>query len=305
MLHLSVIGAGSVGVAVVSAIVQGRLARRVSLFDMAASKAEGEALDFAHAAPLLDNVVVEGGGLEGAIGGDVCVITAGVKQREGESRVALLARNARAISSIAEALEARPLPRIAIVVTNPVDAMTTWLRARWASRGVTVVGSGTLLDTLRLRAHIARRLTVSAESVHAYVIGEHGDSSVSLLDSASAAGVTLAELANRRGVSWDEDVEWELAQRYVRQAANAVIARKGATCHAIGVSVARIVRAIAHHESAVLPLSVPYDDVTISTPACIHGGGIDPLGVPTMSEREREAFAASLAAVRRMCADLK
>ncbi len=303
-LHVSILGAGSVGVAVASSLTQGRLLRRISLFDLVKEKADGEALDFAHAAPLLGNVEVDGGSMAEAVGGDLAILTAGAKQREGESRESLLARNAQALDAIARAVEARGLPRIALVVTNPVDAMTHRLRQRWGPRGVSVIGSGTLLDTMRLREVMARRLEVSGESVHAYVIGEHGDSSVSLLDSASVGGSTLAETAQRRGLSWDADTEWSAAQEHVRRAAYKVIARKGATSHAIGVAVARIVRAIAHDEGAVLPVSVPYEDISISVPACVAANGAISLGSPSMSDREAAAFAESVIAVRRMCTAL-
>jgi L-lactate dehydrogenase len=301
-MHVSVIGAGSVGVAVASSILHGGHARRLSIFDLAGEKAAGEALDFAHASPMLGDAEVDGGAMDAVVAGDVCVITAGVKQRPGESRQGLLERNRTAIRSIAEAIETRGLPRIAIVVTNPVDAMTHALASRWRDRGTVVFGSGTLLDTLRLRAALARRLSVSGESVHAYVIGEHGDSSVSLLESAEVGGLPIAEVARRRGIGWDPDAEWSAAHEGVRSAAYRVIERKGATCHAIGIATARIVRAIARDQRAVLPVSVAHAGVSISLPAIVGREGATSLGVPSWTAREAAAFEASLGVVRGICA---
>lgn len=298
-LHVSIVGCGAVGVAIASSILHRKLATRLSFFDINAEKAVGEALDFAHASSLLGNVEVDGRGMHDVDGGDLCIITAGVKQRPGETRTELLQRNREALSVVAESLERGKLPRIALLVTNPVDAMTQALQECWKSNDVAVFGSGTLLDTLRFRADLAKRFEVSGESVHAYVVGEHGDSSVAMLDSATIGGLPLAQLAGLRGMDWEPDLEWDAAQERVRRAAYRVIQYKGATCHAIGVASARIAEAIAHDQHAVLPVSVAYKGVCVSLPSSVNARGAQLLGEPNFSTREREAFEQSVAALRR------
>lgn len=303
-LHLSVVGAGAVGVACAVSLLHSRLVGRLSLYDLQAEKAEGEALDLAHGAPLLGGTRVDGGGLERLEAGEVCVVTAGAKQRPGEDRLALLARNEEALDRIAETLERRGLPRVVVVVTNPVDPMTEALRRRLSGKGVAVLGSGTLLDTLRLRRAISVDLGLSPESVHAHVVGEHGDSSVCLLDSGRAGGLPLAEAYRERGLALDEERRRALAGE-VRGAAYRIIEKKGATSHAVGIAVARIVRAIVADERVVLPVSAPVEPGTCAGIPCVLGAeGARPLPLVGLSERESTELAKSLAVLRARSAEL-
>ncbi len=296
--HVSIIGAGAVGVAVATSILHGRFAPRLSLFDMNADKARGEAMDLAHAAPLLGNANVTGGGMTEVIGGDICVITAGVKQRPGEDRLALLARNCDALEQIATTLEAQGLPRVVIMVTNPVDLMTEIMRRRLAPKGVAVLGSGTLLDTLRLRYTLSRLLNMAPSSIHVSVVGEHGNSSVSLLDSGRAGGLPLAQTFEANNLRFDDTQRASLAAD-VRGAAFEIIARKGATSHAIGVAVARIVQAIATDEHVVLPVSAVVEPGMCAGVPCVLGRhGATPLPWPGLSDREQQALDQSLAILR-------
>jgi len=301
MAHITIIGAGAVGVACANAFLAQQLATRVSLYDANAQRAEGEALDFEHVAPLLGQARVDGGGMDRLeTGGDVCVITAGAKQHPGESRPALLERNAAALHSIAGALERTLLPRVAVVVSNPVDTMTFKLLQRWQGRGVHVLGTGTLLDSMRLRARLAQWLNVSGESVHAWVLGEHGDSSVPLLDSARVAGVSLETFCARRGIPFGAAERAGLTE-WVRGAAGKVIALKGATCHAIGLVTARVVSAVLRDERVLLPVSAPIDGVCAGVPCRVGHDGAEVLGWPDMSPAERASLDASLAVLRRTC----
>ena len=296
--HVSIIGAGAVGVAVATSILHGRFAPRVSLFDINADKASGEAMDLAHAAPLLGNAQVTGGGMAQVIGGDICIITAGAKQRPGEDRLALLARNCKALGEIAATLEKQGLPRVVIMVTNPVDLMTEVMRRRLAPQGVAVLGSGTLLDTLRLRYALSRLLDLAPSSIHVSVVGEHGNSSVSLLDSGRAGGLPLAQVFAANNVRFDDAQRASLAAD-VRGAAFEIIARKGATSHAIGVAVARIVQAIATDERVVLPVSAVVEPGLCAGVPCVLGShGATPLPWPVLSAREQQALDQSLAILR-------
>jgi L-lactate dehydrogenase len=298
MSHIVVVGTGAVGVAVATSILHASLASRLTLADMNAAKAEGEALDFAHAGPLVGATRVEATAMSDLVGGDLCILTAGAKQRHGETRLQLLARNIEAMDSIAQRLEAGGLPNVVLVVTNPVDVLTENLRRRWAGRGVHVLGSGTVLDTMRLRRELGARLYVAAESVHAWVVGEHGDSSVILADSARVAGIPLKEFWRRRRGSFRAEDAAELTQA-VRGAAAEIIERKGATSHAIGMVTARIARAIVRNERAVLAVSAPVGpDVCAGVPSLVGRDGAEPVGLPEMSEAERAQFEASIGTLR-------
>jgi len=304
-IHVTVIGAGAVGVAAAVSILHGRVASRLTLFDALADKARGEALDLAHAAPLFGGALVEGGGHDEIRGGDLCIVTAGAKQRPGEDRLSLLARNEKALDDITETLAKNPLPKAVLVVTNPVDVMTEAMRRRLAPRGVRVLGSGTLLDTLRLRHALSRTLEISPESIHASVVGEHGDSSVCLLDSGRAGGLPLADAFREKGLVLDDERRDALAAE-VRGAAYQIIARKGATSHAIGVAVARIARAIVNDERVVLPVSAPIDATTCAGIPCVLGAeGAAPLSLSSLSAREQAEVDRSIAILRQRCSELR
>lgn len=304
-IHVTVIGAGAVGVAAAVSLLHGRVASRLTLFDVVADKARGEALDLAHAAPLFGGATIEGGGHDDIHGGDLCIVTAGAKQRQGEDRLSLLARNEKALDDITEALERHPLPRVVLVVTNPVDVMTEAMRRRLAPKGVRVLGSGTLLDTLRLRHTLSGLLAISPESIHASVVGEHGDSSVCLLDSGRAGGLPLADAFRAKGIALDDELRRTLAAN-VRGAAYQIIARKGATSHAIGVAVARITRAIVADERVVLPVSAPIDGATCAGIPCVLGAdGASPLTLASLSDREQAEVDQSLAILKQRCAELR
>ncbi|MDP3231212.1 MAG: hypothetical protein Q8N26_00450 [Myxococcales bacterium] len=301
MKTVTIIGAGSVGVACANAILHLEVANRVSLFDMNAERAEGEALDFAHVAPMLGHCQVDGGGMERLeSAGDICIITAGAKQRPGETRLQLVDRNLEALDSIASQLEAKGLPRIALVVSNPVDVMTFALTKRWQSKGVSVLGTGTLLDSMRLRATLARWLQVSGESVHAWVVGEHGDSSVPLLDSARVAGQSLPAYCERRGIRFSQEQRSALVDG-VRNAAGEVIRKKGATSHAIGLVTARLVSALLSDEGVILPVSASIEGVCAGVPSRIGFTGPRVLGWPELSAVERGQLDASLSVLREAC----
>lgn len=305
-VHVTVLGAGAVGVSSAVSIIHGRICARLSLYDLVADKARGEALDLAHGAPLLGGVVVDGGGLDEVEGGDVCIVTAGAKQRPGEDRLALLARNERALDDIARVWEARGMPRVVVVVTNPVDVMTEALRRRLQGKNVSVFGSGTLLDTLRLRHALSRLLDLAPDSIHASVVGEHGDSSVCLLDSGRAGGRTLEAALASKGIALDEAFRQSIAEQ-VRGAAYQIIARKGATSHAIGVAVARITRAVVGDERVVLPVSAPVETgLCAGTPCVLGSHGATPLGLDSfpLSARERDEVLRSLDVLRARCAEL-
>ena len=217
-LSVGVLGIGGVGVAAASALVTRGLAGRVTVYARNGDAARGLALDFMHARPLLSSITVRGLGLDEIEREDIMVITAGHHTTPGESRLDVLHKNVEVMDDIATALEATELPKIVIVVTNPLDVLTEYLTRRWKGQPVSVMGSGTALETLRLTDAVARECGVHPRSVHAWVVGEHGDSCVVLLGSAVVGTLPLLEFAAQRDVPLSPDRLVEIEQE-VRDAA--------------------------------------------------------------------------------------
>jgi L-lactate dehydrogenase len=293
-LAVGVVGAGGVGVAATSAVIMRGLAGRVTIYARNADAAHGLALDFMHARPLLPRIEVRGRGLDEIEHEDVLVITAGHHTTPGESRLDVLHKNIEVMDSVATAVEAGEMPRVALVVTNPLDVMTEYLTRRWTDRPVAVMGSGTALETLRLTDYVARECGVHPRSVHAWVVGEHGDSCVFLLDSAVVGTLPLIEFAAQRGVDMSPE-RLAVIEREVRDAAYQVRDLKGSTAQGIGLTVSGLVHALAHEVGALIPVSTRVGhDVCASLP-CVLGpdGPSEPLW-PQMTDTERKAWEHSM-----------
>ncbi|MDQ1480813.1 MAG: L-lactate dehydrogenase, partial [Actinomycetota bacterium] len=254
-LAVGIVGAGGVGVAAASALIMRGLAGRVTIYARDGGAAHGLALDFMHARPLLTRVEVRGRGLDEIEREDILIITAGHHTRAGETRLDILHQNIVVMDSIATSVEAGELPRVALVVTNPLDVMTEYLTRRWHDRPVSVMGSGTALETLRLTDRIARECGVHPRSVHAWVVGEHGDSCVFLLDSAVVGTLPLVEFAAQRGIELTPE-RFATIERDVRDAAYEVRDLKGAAVQGIGLTVSGLVHALVHEVGALIPVSV-------------------------------------------------
>jgi L-lactate dehydrogenase len=284
--RVGVIGAGGVGVATASAIIIRGLASRVTVYSRNPDTARGLALDFLHARPLLARIDIRGRGLDEIEEEDILIFTAGHHTTPGETRLDILQKNLEVMDDTMSAVEAGELPRIALVVTNPLDVMTEYMARRWADRPVSVMGSGTSLDTLRLTQRIAQECGVHPRSVHAWVVGEHGDSSVFLLDSATVGTLRLSDFATQRGVDLSQD-RLDAIEHDVRRAAYEVRDLKGSAVHGIGLTVSGLIHATAHETGALIPVSVRVGtDVCASLP-CVLGpeGPSTPL-IPTMTDRE-------------------
>ena len=293
--RVGIIGAGGVGVAAASAIIIRGLASRVTIYARKPDAARGLALDFDHARPLLSRIDIRGRGLDEIEEEDVLVFTAGHHTQPGETRLDILHKNLDVMNDMVSAVEAGELPKIALVVTNPLDVMTEYLSRRWAGRPVSVMGSGTSLDTLRLTQRIAQECGVHPRSVHGWVIGEHGDSSVFLLDSATVGTVRLVDFAAQRGVDMSEE-RLRAIERDVREAAYQVRALKGSAVHGIGLTVSGLIHASLHETGALIPVSVRVgDDVSASLPCVLGPEGPSAPLMPTMTERERHDWDHSLA----------
>ena len=293
-LAVGIVGAGGVGVATASALVMRGLAGRVTVYARNGDAAHGLALDFMHARPLLSQIEVRGFGLDQIDREDIMIITAGHHTTPGESRLDVLHQNVQVIDEVASAMEAAELPKIAIVVTNPLDVMTEYLTRRWIDRPVAVMGSGTALETLRLTDAIARECGVHPRSVHAWVVGELGDSCVFLLDSAVVGTLPLVEFAAQRGIALTPE-RLVAIEREVRDAAYQIRDLKGSTAQGIGLTVSGLVHALAHEIGALIPVSVRVGDGVCASLPCVLGpdGPSAPL-MPQMTGTERGAWEHSL-----------
>jgi L-lactate dehydrogenase len=297
-LAVGIIGAGGVGVATASALIMRGLAGRVTIYSRDGGAAHGLALDFMHARPLLAHIEVRGRGLDEIEREDILVLTAGHHTTPGETRLDMLHQNVVVMDDIATAVEAGHLPRLALVVTNPVDVMTEYLTRRWHDQPVAVMGSGTALETLRLTDRIARDCGVHPRSVHAWVVGEHGDSCVFLLNSAVVGTLPLLEFAAQRGIELTP-AHFAIIERDVRDAAYEVRDLKGSAVQGIGLTVSGLVHALVHEVGALIPVSVRIGDRTCASLPCILGpdGPSAPLW-PHMIDRERDAWERSLDTLR-------
>ncbi|HEX5588186.1 MAG TPA: hypothetical protein VFZ17_12820 [Acidimicrobiia bacterium] len=297
-LSVGVLGAGGVGIATAGAIIQQGLAGRVTLYDRTEARAKGEALDYLHALPLLPRTEILGRGLDEIVEEDVLVFTIGHHTQPGETRLDMLEANLEITAAVAERIEHSGLPRIMIMVTNPLDVLTEYLTRRWAGRPVAIMGSGTCLDTLRFTELLARECGVHPRSVHAWVIGEHGDSAVFLHSSATIGAIPFPTYAAQRGIAatreWTEGVE-----RDVRSAAYQIRELKGSAVHGIGLAVSGLVRCIGRESGTIIPVSVRVTDRLCASIPCALGpdGPSEPLW-PVMNDLERSEWEHSLDVLR-------
>ncbi|HEV2309635.1 MAG TPA: hypothetical protein VGU73_03875 [Acidimicrobiia bacterium] len=291
---VGIVGCGGVGVACAWSILLQGLAGRVTLYDRKAERAIGEARDFQHAMPLLPHCEVRGAGLDAFEAEDVLIITVGAHTQPGMTRLDVLDENVKVMDATATRIEERALPTIAIVVTSPLDVLTEYLTRRWAGRGVSVMGSGTSLDTLRFSEALAGACQVHPRSVHAWVIGEHGDSSVFLFEGAAVGAMPLSEFAKQRGI--DVTDEWKAGiEEQVRTAAYAVRDLKGSATHGIGLAVGGILRCIGRENGFLIPVSVRVGhEICASLPCALGPEGASLPLFPPMDDRERRAWEDSL-----------
>jgi L-lactate dehydrogenase len=293
---VGVIGTGWVGASVAISTLHSGVADELLLYDIRADLAEGEAMDLAHGASFYPAAHVRAASIEEMTAADAIVVAAGRGGRPGESRLDLLRENATVVRDIGRRLVG--CRGTVVMVTNPVDVLTHVMREASALPPARVIGTGTMLDTARLKHVLSRTLTVDPRSVHAHVVGEHGDSEVVLWSGAWVGGVRL-----RDWPEWEQSREAVLADE-VRRAAYEIIRRKGATNHAIGLVTADLLRSIVRDERRILTVSrvqqgtAGIRDLALSLPAVVGATGAEQVLEPEMSEQERHALERSAEALR-------
>lgn len=281
-MKVGVVGAGFVGSTAAYAMVMRGVGREIVLVDKNMNRARAEAADIAHAIPFASPLAVSAGDYAALAGADVVVLTAGVNQKPGETRMQLLARNAAVFGDIVPSVLEHAPGAVLVVATNPVDVMTHVAAKFAAAAGVPstrVVGSGTTLDTARFRLLLGQRLGVDPHHVHAYVLGEHGDSEVLTWSTATVGGMRLDDFCRARGILLDEAARKEI-DFGVRRAAYTIIEGKGATYYGIGSALARVVESVLQDQRAILTVCTPSSeacgvkDVTLSLPRIVGGQGV-------------------------------
>jgi L-lactate dehydrogenase len=273
--------------------------------DVDKQRTEGEVMDLNHAVPLSNPVRIWNGDYPDCAGADIVVISAGTAQRPGETRLDLLKRNIDIFAMIIPQILKYNRNGILLIATNPVDLLSY---ATWKISGLPaqrVIGSGTVLDTARFRSLLSARLTLDAHNVHAYVIGEHGDSEVAVWSSANIAGIPMEDYCRLVGNEvCAEDREQISVQ--VRDAAYEIISRKGATFYAVAVGLVRIVESILRDQHTVLSVSnlVPgyydIDNVYLSLPAVIGKDGVERILKLNLDENELNKLNSSAQLMREM-----
>jgi len=293
-MKIGIVGLGRVGSSTAFALLMKGFAREMVLIDVDKKRAEGDALDLIHGTPFTRRANIYAGDYADLKGSDVVIVAAGVPQKPGETRLQLLGRNARVMKEIARNVSKYAPDSIVIVVTNPVDVLTYFFLKESGMDPRKVFGSGTVLDTARLRTLIAQHCGFSPRSVHVYVIGEHGDSEVPVWSGAMIGGIPLQNIC-QICQKCDSKILENFAEK-TKRAAYEIIERKGATHYAIALAVADIVESIFFDEKRVLTLSVYLEDylgvkdLCISVPVTLGKHGVERILELNLNEEELEAF---------------
>ena len=306
---VGLIGTGMVGASFAYALMQRGLANELVLIDADAARAEGEAMDLNHGLPFVRPMRMYAGSYEQLAGAEVVVICAGSNQRPGETRLDLLQRNAAVFRDIVPKVVAAAPDAIVVIATNPVDILTTISEQIAGLPPGRVIGSGTILDTARLRYLLGEHYRVDPRSVHAYIVGEHGDSELALWSLANIAGVRLRDFVGANGRGYDRPALDAIFEQ-TRNAAYEIIQRKRATYYAIGLGLLTLVEAILRDQNTVLTVSSPMrgqygvDGIAISMPSIVGRTGVGEVLNLTISDEELAAFQSSAQTLKERLAQL-
>lgn len=290
------VGTGAVGCSYAYAMINQGIAEELVLVDVNAAKAEGEAMDLNHGVPFAPSPTkVWSGSYKECKNADLVVITAGLPQKPGETRLDLVDKNANIFKTIVREIMDSGFDGIFLIASNPVDILTY---VTWKESGLPkerVLGSGTTLDTARLRYMVGEYLEVDTRNVHAAIIGEHGDTEFAVWSQASIGIETLDKVIERRNNPEDRAKLDEIFVN-VRDAAYHVIERKGATYYAIGMALARVTKAILGNENSILTVSsllegqYGHEDLYIGVPAVVNRGGVREVIEIDLNEEEKAKF---------------
>ena len=274
------VGCGFVGSASVFALMQSGLFSEIAMIDADMDKAEGEAMDISHGIPFAKHMRVYAGNYDDVRDAGIVIVTAGANQKPDETRLDLVHKNVGIFKSIIPEIASRDFKGILLIVANPVDILTAVAQKLSGLPENRVIGSGTVLDTGRLKTRLSDHLGVDSRSIHAFIIGEHGDSEIAAFSSANVSGIPLNDFCEMRGHYSHDESEKNIAEE-VKNAAYEIIQRKRATYFGVAMAVKRICECIVRDEKSILPVSTMMhgeqgiDGVVLSMPCIVGSDGIE------------------------------
>lgn len=300
---VAVIGCGFVGSSTAFTLMQSSLFSEMVLIDVDEARAEGEAMDIAHGMPFASPMKIYAGTYDDIVDADIIIVTAGANQKPNETRLDLVKKNVAIFKSIIPEIAKRNCQGILLIVSNPVDILT-WVALNLSGFDKNrVIGSGTVLDTARLKYLLGAHLGVDSRGVHAFMVGEHGDSELAVWSSANVSGVPLSRFCEMRGY-FEHDDETDRIYEDVKNSAYAIIDRKKATYYGIAMAVKRICECIVRNERSVLPVSSMMEgqyglkDIVLSMPAVVDAKGVERIVPLPLDEQEKEKLMESAAALK-------
>jgi len=305
-----VIGAGSVGTAYIYALLPTGVAGEIALIDIDQNRVEGEVLDLSHGLPFIPPVKIKKGDYSDCADADIIVVTAGAKQQPGQSRLDLIQKNAQIVRSICHEISKQDCSAVFVMVTNPVDALTYVALKELKWNHQRIIGSGTVLDSARLKYLLSQHCKIDARNVHAYILGEHGDSEVAAWSMSHIAGVSLRDYCKIcRACDYSEHHR-RIAEE-VRNSAYHIIGYKGSTYYGIGLSLVRITETILRNEHSILTVSSFLDgqygikDVCLSVPCVVGDTGVKMTIDAELAADELHALRASAQTIREVLEKIK
>ena len=304
----AIVGLGNVGASIAFALMQKNLYSELVLIDYNKDKAEGEAMDLSDGLPYTGSMDIHAGTYSEVGDCALIVITAGAAQKPGETRLDLITKNTAIMKSVIDEIKKTSFEGILLVVANPVDVLTHEAQRLSGYPESRVIGSGTVLDTARLRDEIAHHLSVDSRNVHTMIMGEHGDSEVPIFSITNISGVPLNEFCELRGHTGDHLAAMNRLYESVRDSAYRIIEKKGATYYGIAMAVTRIASCLVKDEHAVLPVSVALhgeygiDGVHLSIPSIVGANGVEKVLTVKLSDEEAEKLKESGNALKEIIA---
>ena len=305
----AMIGCGFVGSASAFALMQSGLFQELVLIDANHDKAEGEAMDIAHGLPFAGQMKIYAGDYDDIVDAAVIIVTAGAAQKPGETRLDLVNKNVNIFKSIIPEIAKRNYKGILLIVANPVDILTYTAVKLSGLPENRVIGSGTVLDTARLKYALGEHLEVDSRSVHSFIIGEHGDSEIVAWSSTNVSGIPVNDFCELRGHFNHEEAMHRIADD-VKNSAYDIIEKKGATYYGIAMSVKRICECIMRDEKSILPISsmmhgeYGISDICLSMPTVVGREGVETRVPIQLNEQEESALSASAEQLSKVAAQL-
>ncbi len=307
---IAIIGAGKVGASIAYTMAVDGSASEIVLIDIDQQRAFGEAMDIRQGAAFISPLIINSGDYPDAADSDIVIITCGLSRKPGQTRLDLAKVNTEIIKSIIPKIVSVAPNAVYILVANPVDILTYAFCKYSGLPSNRVIGTGTLLDTARLRARISQAFNLSMRNIHGIVLGEHGDTSFIPWSLCTVGGVSLQEFTSKEGIALEGDYSPEEIEKYVRSSGGTIIAAKGATYYAISLSTNHIVKAISRGIDTILPVSsmlhgeYGISDVCLSTQNVISNCGVKQLLEVPLTEEEYKKLHISAEALKKVIKDI-